>query len=533
MFWPFFRVAMLAPARQLSFRVVAVAHALACAGLATAAAHHPTADTLTVVGYVLLGLALVEGAAVVGWRLTQMPKSQSLEFLLSSPVQPKRLFAAEALVGVARFALVWLGGLPLLGALAFCGVLAPADLWPVAAMPFVWGLVAGFGLTAWVYEPPAVRRVGELLGLVAVLVYLVVGVVAAENLRLWLELLPPTLGAAVFHGVKGLHDLNPFGLVRYWFDPDRADVVAWRRFDALLLVALTLGTLAALRGACRLSGHFHDRHYRPIQSGRASQLESIADRPLSWWAVRRVMEYSGKVNLWLAGGFCLVYAAYIAAGDAWPPWMGRLVFELFETWGGPPTVATALGVMAAVPAAFQFGLWDATVSARCQRLELLLLTGLEGADYWHASLSASWRRGRGYFVGPVALWLALGYSGRVPWPAVAASACGAATLWWVSFAVGFRAFATGRQTSGLASVMTLGLPLALAWCLQSGHAGLAYLIPAGQTHLPLVRGVSPLWCASCLGYAAAAALLTRYGLRHCDANLRTWYDANQGLKAAG
>ena len=44
----------------------------------------------------------------VPWRLTQLPKSQALEFLLVSPLRPPWVFAAEAAVGVTRLALVTL-----------------------------------------------------------------------------------------------------------------------------------------------------------------------------------------------------------------------------------------------------------------------------------------------------------------------------------------------------------------------------------------------------------------------------------------
>src|SRR5205085_6754448 len=125
--------------------------------------------------------------------------------------------------------------------------------------------------------------------------------------------------------------------------------------------------------------------------------------------------------------------------------------QLFEDWGGAPMIATALVVMAAVPAAFQYGLWDPTPQDRVRRLELLLLTELGGRDYWHASLAAAWSRGRGYLFASVVLWAALGLSGRNAWGDVLAAAAGGATLWAFSFAVGFRAFAAGNQSSGLAS----------------------------------------------------------------------------------
>jgi len=47
---------------------------------------------------------------------------------------------------------------------------------------------------------------------------------------------------------------------------------------------------------------------------------------LTWWAVKRVARFAGRVNLWLAGGFGLLYAAYLVAGDAWPSCLGRPYF---------------------------------------------------------------------------------------------------------------------------------------------------------------------------------------------------------------
>lgn len=535
MLQPFFAAAMVSPGRHLAFRRLAVAHVVMLAGLSWSAVASHSPSVLTTVGYLTLVLGIVEGAALVGWRLTQLPKSQALEFLLTSPVQPRGVFLAEALVGVSRFALAWLGGLPVLGLLYFVGAVDLGGLVALAVTPFAWGVFAGLALTAWVYEPVIVRRLGELVGLFGVLVYLVVGVVAGENLRAWLEWLPESAGRALYEAVVYLHTMNPFGVMRYWFATDRVDGIAWERFELLHLFAAAAALAAGMRAAFRLKGHFHDRHYRPIDSGREPLREAIGDRPLSWWAVRRVMEYGGRSNLWLGGGFALLYAAYVAAGDHWPAWMGRLVFQLFETWGGAPAVATALVVMAAVPAAFQFGLWDPTVQDRCRRLELLLLTELSGRDYWHASLAAAWRRGRGYFVGPVALWLALGVSGRSEWREVAAAAAGGLALWGFSFAVGFRAFAAGTQTNGLASLMTLGLPVLVFLLLRLGLDAAANFVPTGLSYLPVRPGSGVTWAWSA-GFAltvGATVALTRVGLARCDADLRRWYAANQGRRSDG
>ncbi len=529
---PFFAVAMTAPGRQLTFRRMAVVHVLLVSVLALVTIQHPTADFISTVAQLLLVLGLVEGAAVIGWRLVQLPKSLALEFLLTSPIQPRRLFLAESLVGVSRFALVCLSGFPVLMMLPLAGVVEWPDLLALLAMPFVWGVIAGLCLTAWIYEPPAVRRLGELFGLLGVLVYLVIGVVAGENLRLWLQQLPDSLGRFLFNAVMFLHTMNPFGVVRYWFAIDRIPWLAWERFLDLHLFAAGLLALVSVRAACRLRGHFHDRHYRPISSDRAAQLDLIGDRPLSWWAVRRVMEYSGRVNLWLACGFALVYAAFLVAGDDWPAWMGKLVFMLFESWGGPPMVATALVVLAAVPAVYQFGLWDATVSARCQRLELLLLTDLTARDYAHASFSAAWRRGRGYLVGAAFLWVATAIAGRVAWWDALAAAAGAFALWALAFATGYRGFATGNQTNGIASLFTLGLPLALIGLWRMELFGLASLVPSAAAFVPLKTGITLAWAVGFALTVGLSAWLMRTGLRRCDADLRTWYDANQGRKSA-
>ena len=530
---PFFTIAMLAPARQLTFRRVAVGHAafLALTAWLTAATHTP--HGLTTFAYVLLALAMVEAAALVGWRLAQLPKSQALEFLLVSPLQPKRVFWAEALVGLSRFALVWLGGLPVYLALILDGAITAIDLWPLAVLPFVWGTAIALLLSAWVYETRLIRRIGEFVGLFCVLLYLTLGVLVGERLIQWLEDLPGPSGKFLYDAVLFFHEMNPFGVVRYWFDPNAVEWIAVQRIEWLVASGSTLAVLAGVRAGSRLKGHFHDRHYKQIDSSRQSQLDAIGDRPLSWWAVRRVMEYSGIINLWLAGGFSTMYAAYLVAGDDWPPWMGKIVFKLFDNWGGPPTVATAMAIMAAVPAVFQYGLWDATVQDRCKRLELLLLTDLNGRDYWLASRAAAWRRGRGYLAIAGMLWLAMGISGYSTWAGAIASAVGGLSLWGFCFAVGFRSFSSGSQTSGLASVITLGFPLLLYGLLRVGFGSWAGLLPTGLCHLPATSAWSWTWPVGLAGTLGITYWLTRTGLRDCERDLRAWYDANQGTRVAG
>ena len=353
-------------------------------------------------------------------------------------------------------------------------------------MPIVWGLAAGLGLTVWAYETRLVRRLGEAVALLGILVYLTVGVLAGEHLKAWLDALPPTLGDPLFDAFRALHTYNPFAVMAFWFDPV-AVVPVVARERALLVGGIGLGLAAVLfvRGMGRLRGHFQDRHYRPITDTRAAQTERIGERPLSWWAVRRVMEYSGRVNIWLAGGFGVVYAAFLLAGDHWPAWMGRMVFDIFERMGGAPALVTGLVVLAAVPAAFQYGLWDSTVQDRCRRLELLLLTGLDGGDYWHASLAAAWRRGRGYMMVAALLWAALLISGRASPAQVAASVAAGVMLWSFAFVVGFGAFSSGMQANGLGTLLTLGLPMLAAALMRTGVPLLAALVPPGAVYTAL------------------------------------------------
>jgi hypothetical protein len=530
MFAPFFRAAARAPGRRAALRRAIFGHLVLITIAATVLAQRPDPDLRTGIGYLLLIVGLVEGGALIGWRLTQLPKSQALEFLLTSPVHPPRVFLAEAAVGVVRFSLVWLTGVPILVPLIANGVIEPRDIAPLAGMPLLWGILAGLGLTAWVYEPASVRRVGEWIGFLGVMLYLVVGVVAAERLANWLNALPPPLARALYDSILFLRDWNPFGVIKYWFDPRTPPEAAWDRLLWVHGAATVVAVVFLIRAAGRLRGHFQDRHYLPLSTSRPTELDKIGDRPLSWWAVRRVREYSGRVNLQLAGGFCLLYALFIIAEEDWPPWMGRLVFQIVETWGGAPAVATGMAVMAAVPAAFQFGLWDPSAQDRCRRLELLLLTDLSGWDYWHAAWSAAWTRGRGYLFAAGVLWLALGLSQRNSWLEVLAAATGSLLMGLLYFAVGFRLFASAGQTNGVASLLTLGLPIGLVGLVRAGWDGAVPWLPPGLSYAPLAHGVTENWVLAALATLGVTAWLTKQGLNRCEADLRSWYDANHSRK---
>ncbi len=528
MFASFFRLAAVSPTRQAAFRRAVVAHLLFVSALALALIHRGRAGSPVLMAQMLLCAGIVEGAVLVGWRLTQIPKSQALEFLLVSPLHPSRVFLGEALVGLTFLTLLTLSGLPVLAMLVALAHLKSIDLVPLLTLPWLWGAITGLGLTVWAYEPKLFRKVGELVLLAGIIVYLVVGVLAGENLRRWVEGLPTTIQIAILRGVSDFHEHNPFGTMQAWFT--RGVDELWFRLVWFEGASLVLALLLLWRASVRLKGHFHERHYEPVRDVRYEVRPPVGTRPLAWWAVKRVSEYSGRVNLWLAGGFCLIYAAYMLAETHWPAWMGRRIFQMCDGVGGAAALSSALVVLAAVPAAFQYGLWDSSVQERCRRLELLLLTELQPRDYWDAALAAAWQRGRGYFYLAVGLWVAAALSGRLGWLELLASLATGAMLWALYFTLGFRAFARGAQSNGLGMLLTLGLPLA-AWALaRAGLPLLAGWLPPGMVYRAGVGPFALAWLVGPLVVTALTLWIARTALAECDARLRRWYDLHHGSK---
>ena len=105
---PFFVLAGQSPTRQLALRRVVAAHVGLMIAVALIASRQKPGEGSVLFGHLLLVAGIVEGAVLVGWRLTQLPRSQALEFLLVSPLSPRRVFLAEALVGLSHLALVTL-----------------------------------------------------------------------------------------------------------------------------------------------------------------------------------------------------------------------------------------------------------------------------------------------------------------------------------------------------------------------------------------------------------------------------------------
>jgi hypothetical protein len=149
---PFFTLAAQSASGQRTFRNLVIAHILL---LVVAAWGLSRMDELRKpmvhLGHVMLVAGIVEGAVLVGWRLAQLPKSQALEFLLVSPLQPRGMLLAEALVGLTRLGLVTLSGAPVFAWMTATGYLEPADGPALLILPFTWGALTGLGLTTWAY----------------------------------------------------------------------------------------------------------------------------------------------------------------------------------------------------------------------------------------------------------------------------------------------------------------------------------------------------------------------------------------------
>jgi hypothetical protein len=480
-----------------------------------------------VLGHLLLIAAVLEGAAILGWRLTQLPKSLAVEFLLVSPVRPPQIVLVEAFAGMARLALLTLAGLPILLLLALGGYCHEIDVGVLLVMPLTWGTVVGCGLTAWAFEGPSVRRWGGRAVLALVFIYLGIGLAAGENLKSWVDQLPAGLGQIFLNGFEAAHRYNPFAVLQYCLEQEPS--VAAQRLLGIELVGLAAASLLLARAAWRFKTHFDDLHYEPIADRVRARPSGVGNQPLRWWAVRRVGRYSGRVNLWLAAGFGLTYALYTVAEPLWPRWLGRRAFIIFDQMGGIPVLATALVILAAVPAAFQYGLWDSNIPDRCRRLELLLLTHLSGRDYWEAAFAAACRRGLGYFALAIALWGAAAVAGQMEiWQLLAAMASGV-VLWSFYFALGFRAFSRGVQAGGLGLVLSVGVP-GLGFLLhRMGWPGLAASTPAANLYV-IAASPSGSWLLWPVFGGLTTIFVARLALAQSDMQLRRWYDRHQGRK---
>ena len=138
----FFTLAAVSTNRQRTFRAIVSGHlALLLIGLFVMLLR-PAVFGPVLLGAAVLVAGIIEGALLIGWRLTQLPKSQALEFLLVSSVRPSAVLVAEALVGLTLLGFTTLAGLPIFVMMAGNGMIYLAEAPVLLAMPFVFGRVA-------------------------------------------------------------------------------------------------------------------------------------------------------------------------------------------------------------------------------------------------------------------------------------------------------------------------------------------------------------------------------------------------------
>lgn len=523
----FFRLAAQSRSRQKLWRQLVALHLATLAVGLWAGFWRPDVSSSTrwieSLGHASILLWIVEGSLLVGWRLTQWPKSQSIELVLVTSRSPVAAMLGEQVVGLSLLALVSLSALPIYIMAWQAGWLDGAVPVLFPAMGWLWGSLAGFGLVSWAYEPRATRRFGERLAIGAILIYLSVGALMGERTFHFLSLVPWGLGEPFRDLFWAFHWNNPFALI-HRLARGGADHEYWRSWVVVHGLALLLLALVIARAAFRLKPHAMERHERKPREARQRLDRQFETSPLTWWAVRRVREYSGQINVYLALGTAVLQGSHLLLGPLWPSWLGSDIFLVFDRLGGVPGLVTGMVLLGFVPAAYQFGLWDANDQDRRRRLELLLLTDLNQRDYLRASWFAAWDRGRGYLAAAGILAAAAWWSGTFGTARLACLVLAVVALGAFSFSLGFTYLArrTGAQVGFVLSVV---LP-ALVWGIGQWSPGVAAFLPAGAVYYALARGPSwePMLAIVFTSFIAAAVLWR--SRQRFDADLRAWYDGH-------
>ena len=88
-----------------------------------------------------------------------------------------------------------------------------------------------------------------MISLGGVVIYLLVGVLAGENLRLWVTWLPESARWWSLELFAWAHTYNPFAVMHYWFDSGRIVDVALNRMLGVEAIGLGLLGLISLRGS--------------------------------------------------------------------------------------------------------------------------------------------------------------------------------------------------------------------------------------------------------------------------------------------
>lgn len=541
MFFSIVRAQFVLPGQSIRLHVAASSVAAVTAAAALLGLRHSPQTMIEWLKWSYFFTGLIVGACLTGWRIAQFPKSRACEFYLVTPVSSATFVLAEIFAGTLRTAYVLMAAFPGTMALLGLGLFSWYDVSAVMILPVMAGCLTEIGLATVAYEPPRVRKLLERLFLGSIVAYLVLFGLLGHYAAPWFfdawsrrfDVSGDSLASFQFL----LFYFNPFRLLDSVGNADRTSAGLPR----ILAVSTVLSTVCGLclwRMACRLRHHSREENYAQ-RSGKQKFTRLIGNKPLSWWTARRVSQFKGNINLYLAWATVGLFIAWMVFRDQWPYWLAQRQLYLLEVYGGAPLLAALALQMAVVPTAFLNGLWDSNAQVRCRRLELLLTTPLSGWDYLQGSMVAGWTRGRGYVLAALSLWIAMAVTGRISWAACAACLLLAGNFLVLYFAAAFRNFA---RLSDDGSVSTRGLlwsvgPPALTlllfqadWTLAGVATPLGAVYFASLAPLEQAQAVGTMtgwpWAiivAENLLFLLAAVWSLREGVRRFDTEIREWF----------
>jgi len=500
-------------------------------------------DVVLLTAWTQFFLAIFLGGSLTGWRVTQMPKSRTAEFLLVTPRTDGELVLGEILGGLLRTAFVVGAASPLILAMVGKGWITGLEGVALIVIPILCGWTAGLGLAVVAYAPLWFRRLTEAFVLLTILAYMLfIGLLGPVfipwALSLWLRTTNSSL-TILGRPVESMRYFNPFRLLGMLGQTHSTDLV-WQ-FS---------GVVALLGGFCLFAvwflGHRLRKHYLEENYGeqyrKDGKVPPIRDNPLAWWTARRVSRFRGNVNLYLGWGTIFLYSGWLLAGNRWPVWLGSHLMLVFEALGGAAMLGAAAVQFALVPVGFLSGLWDSNPQQRLGRLELLLITPLTAWDFLEGSIAASWTRGKWYLGAALCVWIAAALSPRQPWfhlGTLALLVFSATCYVVLFFAIAYRSFAsvgTDRASATLGLTLTVAWPLLTLALFRLKWGAVAALMPLGGlyllgrspveqarlTGLPAWGAVLEILLAN-VGYLVVAILLIRRGLARFEDEIHTWF----------
>jgi hypothetical protein len=128
------------------------------------------------------------------------------------------------------------------------------------------------------------------------------------------------------------------------------------------------------------------------------------------------------------------------------------------------------------------------------------------------------------------MWLAAAWAGQISWLQMLAGMTAGTVLWGFYFTLGFRAFSRGVEANRLGIVLTVLVPLATYLIAQSDWRAFAPLLPPGSVYFGATASPDLAWALGLLFVGIVTLGLTRHSLRHCEGDLRHWYDQHQGAR---